>query len=64
MGGGGGAGGGGAGGISYGIVYKGTKPVRTSTTVSAGTPGKGGANGAGVMEHGPAGTAGEELEAL
>lgn len=63
MGGAGGAGGGGAGGISYGVVYKGTKPTRTGTTVTAGTPGKGGANGAGVTEHGPAGTAGEELEA-
>ena len=57
----GGAGGGGAGGIAYAIVYKGTKPSRTATTLTPGMAGKSGANGAGVPEHGPAGTAGEEL---
>lgn len=59
----GGAGGGGAGGISYGIVYKGTKPVRDRTTVTPGSGGKGGTNGDGVADHGPAGTFGEELNA-
>lgn len=61
MGGTGGGGGGGAGGISYGIVYKGSKPVRPRTTITPGTGGKGGASGDGVPEHGPAGTFGEEL---
>ena len=63
LGGGGGAGGGGAGGIAYAIVYKGTKPTRSGTTATGGTAGKGGTNGAGVTDHGPVGTSGEELEA-
>ena len=59
----GGAGGGGAGGISSGIVYKGTRPVRDRTTVTFGPAGKGGTNGDGVAQHGPAGMFGDELNA-
>ena len=57
----GGGGGGGAGGISVGILFQGTAPVRTNTTVIAGTEGDGG-SGAGADNDGVGGFSGREVD--
>jgi hypothetical protein len=61
LGGDGGDGGGGAGGVSIGVLYKGSKPILQTTTVSPGAAGAGGSADTVRMGSGIAGTSAETL---